>query len=818
MRPDELPGMQNTRTFTAIYRGLVATFVVLSLVSGFLLSDIIRTGPVIDTDLRALLPDTGDNALSHHAETRLLNRLGNTIILLIGATTPETATKAADFGNAWLHSHTSLRVDPDSPLSHDPERLIQQMKNHRFHLLTPEQRQLLENNTVEVLVNKGWASVLGPQSWARITSTQEDPLALFDGFVERLSQTTGTANVTRQRGYPLFSTAQIPGWFFAPLYIDTGEQAFQLDAQANTVAALARLQEELEQRFPGIRALKSGVIFHAAEAAHRAQREVALIGLGSLLGIVVLFVVAFRSLTPLAMSLASVFFGCVIAFSLVHYLYSGLHIITLVFGAALIGVSVDYSLHYFTKRFSSATPGYRFASLRSIFPAICLGLITSVIGYGSLYQAPLPGLNQVALFSVTGLIGAWLFVVVVYPWLGIRDPKPLPVYLTRWALLPLHCWQGLGRRHLHPTALLVALSALGALGAWLTITTNDDIRVLHTPSTALLKEEKELKAIINSYAGNQLFIVTGPTEQRVLQNEEAFRPLLDELLESGAITGYQAISRLLPSIARQQKDYRLQKLKLYNGGDGVRPGPVPRFMEELGFDTATVEQLLHRFTVSEREYLIRENWPGLQASGLDLLWLGRIGDEFGTLILLQGIEDTAALAAAAARFDEVVFVDKVSELSRILEYQRRSAATMLALAYGVVIALLILRYRRLHAMLLALVPLVSTLLTITLLSSAGTPIGLFHLFAMFLILGLGMDYSIFVYESPATETASYTAILLSAITTSLSFGLLSLSSTPMVQFFGTMVLIGSCLNLILAPAVAHLSPGRRLRHHRAGVR
>lgn len=816
MRPGKPTEIRDAHTFTLIYRGLAAAFVILCLIGGFLLSDIIRSGLIIDTDLRALLPETDENSLSRHAETRLLDRLGNTIILLVGATTPETAAKAADFGSTWLHGRTSLRVDPDSPLNHNPERLIQQMKDHRFHLLTPQQRQLLENDAVETLIDKGWASILGPQSWARITATQEDPLALFDNFVEWLSQTGGTINIIRHGEYPLFNTPQRPGWFFAPLYINTGQQTFQLDAQANTVDTLTRLQAELEQRFAGIQTLKSGVIFHAAEAAQRAQREVSLIGLGSLLGIIALFIIAFRSLTPLAMSLLSVLFGGLIAFSVVHYLYTGLHIITLVFGAALIGVSIDYSLHYFTKRFSAGTSGHRFASLRSIFPAIGLGLLTSVIGYGSLSQAPLPGLNQVALFSVTGLIAAWLFVVVVYPWVGTRNPSPLPAYLIRWAIFPQRCWQGLRRWHLHPATFLLGLGALGALSAYLTVTTSDNIRILHTPSTALLEEEKELSAIINSYAGNQFFIVTGPAEQQVLQNEEAFRPRLDELIEAEAITGYQSITRFLPSIARQEGDYRLQKLKLYHDGAGDKPGPVPRFMEALGFDAVTVEQLLQRFTADKNKYLTPENWPELQASGLDLLWLDQIDDKFGTLILLQGIKDTAALAASTARYDEVIFVDKVNELGHILEQQRHSATAMLALAYGAVIILLILRYRRVDAMLLALVPLVSTVLTISLLSSIGMPIGLFHLFAMFLILGLGMDYSIFIYESPTAETASHAAILFSAITSCLSFGLLALSSTPMVQFFGATIFIGSLLNLILAPAVARLPPRHRLHKQSTG--
>lgn len=812
MRPGKPSEMPDSRAFTAIYKGLVVVFLGLCLLSGLLLSDIIKTGLVIDTNLRALLPETEDNVLSQHAETRLLNRLGHTVILLVGATTPEKATEAADFGRAWLHSQTSLRANSASPLSHDPEHLILQMKEYRFHLLTPEQRQLLENDSPDALINRGWASVLEPQSWVRMISTQEDPLALFDGFVEWISQISSTATITRYGGYSLFSTAKRPGWFFAPLYIDTGTQAFQLGAQAKTVLAITRLQAKLKQRFAGIETLKSGIIFYAAEAAQRAQGEMTLIGLGSLLGIIVLFVVAFRSLVPLVMSLASVLFGCIIAFSIVHYVYSGVHIITLVFGAALIGVSVDYSLHYFT-RLSTATSTNRFAGLRSIFSAISLGLVTSVIGYGSLSQAPLPGLNQIALFSVVGLIGAWLFVIVIYPWLGTSRLKPLPAYLTRWALFPQRCWQNLERRHhLYPSIFLIALGAVAALGIGLTITTNNDIRVLHAPSRSLLKEDKELRTIISNYASNQFFIVTGSTEQEVLQNEEVFRRQLDKLIESRAISGYQSITRFLPSIARQQEDYRLQKLKLYADGTG----PAPRFMEQLGFNPAAIKQLLQHFSARKNEYLTPENWPGLTASGLDLLWLGQIDNKFATLILLQGVKNTAALTMAAARFDKVIFIDKIKELSHVLEQQRHSATTMLLLAYVGVIVLLILRYRRVDAILLAMVPLVSTLVTIVLLSSLGMPIGLFHLFAMFLILGLGMDYSIFIYESSITETTSYTAILFSAITTCLSFGLLALSSTPMVRFFGTTVLIGTILNLILAPAVSHLSAKHGLPNKNAG--
>ena len=602
--------------FSVIYKGLVATFVILCLVSSFFYFLIIRNGVVIDTDLRAMLPNTDTNTLAKRAETRLLNQLSNTVVLLIGGMSPEATIEAANFSNKWLSSHSSLRVEKNALLGRNPEKLFMKMKDYRFHLLTPDQRQLLQNDATDVLLDNAWSSILGPQSWARITTTTEDPLALFDGFVQWLSQINATTNVTQQGNHQLYVKAKMPGWYFTPIYIDTDKQVFHLNSQSNTVAILNQLEKKLKNFRPDIMTLKSGIIFHADEAAQRAQREMTIIGLGSILGIIALFIIAFRSLTPLLLSLTSVLIGCAIAFSFVHYFYSGLHIITLVCGASLIGVSIDYSLHYFCKKYTAAFE-HRFDCLHSILPATSLGLLTSVIGYGSLSQAPLPSLNQVALFSVTGLIGAWLFVVVIYPWVEIRETKPLPDFLTQWASFPQYCWKTLRKRHFHPPTLLVALTVLSTVGAILTVKASDDIHILHTPSRTLLEEDKKLNSIIGSYTGNQFFIVTGTTEQLVLQNEEVFLPKLGALVDSGSIAGYLATSRFIPSIARQKSDYNLQKSKLFDASVTGKLGSIPEFMHALGYTNALTTQLGDLFTRSENEYLTGESWPELQASGLE---------------------------------------------------------------------------------------------------------------------------------------------------------------------------------------------------------
>ena len=79
-------------------------------------------------------------------------------------------------------------------------------------------------------------------------------------------------------------------------------------------------------------------------------------------------------------------------------------------------------------------------------------------------------------------------------------------------------------------------------------------------------------------------------------------------------------------------------------------------------------------------------------------------------------------------------------------------------------------------------------------------VSIFNLLALILILGIGIDYTLFFAEQkqPKSEN-TLLAITLSAITTVLSFGLLALSETQAIHGFGMTVLSGIIVAWLLAP-------------------
>jgi predicted exporter len=134
----------------------------------------------------------------------------------------------------------------------------------------------------------------------------------------------------------------------------------------------------------------------------QASREITWVGGGATLGILLLLLLAFRRwrvLLAFVPVLVGMLFGAVACVAL----FGHMHVMTLVLGSSLIGVAVDYPLHYLSKSWS-LKPWHSWPALRLTLPGLSLSLATSAIGYLALAWTPFPALTQIAVFSAAGLL------------------------------------------------------------------------------------------------------------------------------------------------------------------------------------------------------------------------------------------------------------------------------------------------------------------------------------------------------------------------------------------------------------------------------
>ena len=119
------------------------------------------------------------------------------------------------------------------------------------------------------------------------------------------------------------------------------------------------------------------------------------------------------------------------------WLFGELHLLALVFGASLIGVSVDYSIHYFCHL--RGQPDAAPITVRNrLLPPLGLALLSSVLGYSAMAWAQFPGLRQVAVFSISGLVMAWLTVMLLFPALSRQTGATLSPWVARLHLSLIH--------------------------------------------------------------------------------------------------------------------------------------------------------------------------------------------------------------------------------------------------------------------------------------------------------------------------------------------------------------------------------------------
>ncbi|MBB5205767.1 putative exporter [Inhella inkyongensis] len=641
----------------------------------------------------------------------------------------------------------------------------------RGALVSEAQRQQLSAGPTAALGQQVLQGLLQPMGLPRVGAWGQDPLNTLGSWLAERAQ---SSRVRVQQGR-LSVQAEDGEW--ALLMIDSEGSAFALAYNQALADALAQARAAAAPA----RVLAAGVPLHAHAAATTAQREMHVIGLGSLLGVFVLSWLAFARLRPRLLVLLSVGSGLLVAAALTTWVFGELHLITLVFGASLVGVAENYASSYYAARINTA-PAARFEVMRAQLPTMALALATTLAGYGLLAATPFPGLQQVALFSAAGLLAALVSTWLWFPHLdrGAVPERPLTQALARgWARWPaprakrLVGW-------LLPLVLLVGLG-LTRLQA------NDDIRLLQSTPPALLTDQIEINRRLDLPSPAQFYLLSAASAESLLVAEEALKARLQPLVAQGLLGGWQAVSDWVPSAARQAGDFALVQSRW--------AALAPSLSEALGqapppaYASAPSPLRVQDWLAAPVSESARHQWIGEQANG-----------RWQSVLLLRGVQPAALPALAAlGQGDALRWVDKVADVSELLARQRERMLALLGVAVLAVAALLVWRFGRSGWR--ALLPTVlAGALTLTQLSLLGQPLQLFHVLALLLLLGVGVDYGIFLLAQPQRRDGrSFVAVTLAAASTWLAFGLLAFSATPALQAFGWTLGWGVALSWVLTP-------------------
>ncbi|MFJ3375256.1 MMPL family transporter [Pseudomonas sp. NPDC086112] len=735
-----------------------------------------RDGAPLSANLMELVPGTAPDALELRAEQRMQEPLNREMLVLVGHKDRQQAIAMAQkLGEQWQASGVFEKVQ--WTLQADLPALRSQLLQGRLAMLSAADRQQLIEHP-DAFIQQRVQALFDPFTGFSLVPSQDDWLGLT-GRIQNSQPQHGSVQLDIGSG-TLVADADGKSWVM--LRARTAGNAFDMNLPLQVADLLQHSREEAAQA--DVQLLAASGLLYAASGQRQAAREMTWVGGGATVGILLLLLLAFRRwrvLLAFVPVLVGMLFGAVACVAL----FGHMHVMTLVLGSSLIGVAVDYPLHYLSKSWS-LKPWHSWPALRLTLPGLTLSLITSCIGYLALAWTPFPALTQIAVFSAAGLLGAYLSAVCLLPALlkGV-DLRPAQ-WPMRIAEKLLELRESL-LKYLRTPVLLALLIAF-CVGGLLQLQSKNDIRQWVGTPQQLTDEAQTIARITGYQPTSQFFLVRAANQQALLERLTALSERLDQLVNLEKLQGYLSLNQLVSQPSEQRKVREaLNKL--------------PQFWQpllDLGVPAAALQAELATLQALPTED-IDTALAGPLAEPYRTLWLGPTDDGVAAMVSLQGLNNPTLLRVQALDLPGVELVDRLGELNQVFAATQISAAELKLASCVLIVLVLILPFGFGGALRIVSLPLLAALCSLASLGWLGQPLTLFSLFGLLLVTAISVDYAILMREQIGGAAASLLGTLLAAVTTWLSFGLLAVSSTPAVSNFGLSVSLGLAFSFILAP-------------------
>jgi predicted exporter len=525
------------------------------------------------------------------------------------------------------------------------------------------------------------------------------------------------------------------------------------------------------------------------EARTRGQAQA--LGTAATVGMIVLLLVAYRRVGSIVLSILPLASAGLVGLAVVSALFGTVHGITLAFGFTLIGVAQDYPMHLLSHRRPGEDP---VQIARHLWPTLATGVASTCIAYFTFLFSGVIGLAQLACFTVAALAVAGLTTRFGLPPLMDRAAQDfgasrfLDWLWRKIEVLPRMRWIGV-----IVAIVAAAVIALAPQHFW----ENDLARLTPVPEDLLLQDQR-LRGELGTPDVRYLLVVDAANSDAALQQLEALDPALRALVGRHAIGGYDHAARYVPSAETQlRRRHRLPDNDALHGAlrDALAGTPFrPDVFEPFAQDVARARRLSPLTVETMRT-------TSLGAS-MDLL-ISQRRARTNALITLSAVQDVAALRAfATAAGKNVRLLDTKGESEALVAAQRARMLWTLAVAAVLLVGVIAFALRSRSRVLRVLAPMaLTTLIVLAALRGGGVSLNLFHLIALILAAGLGLDYALFFEHASADraeQRRTLHAVLVCSLSTLMVFALLMISDVPVLRAIGVTVTLGVVFNFVLA--------------------
>ena len=554
--------------------------------------------------------------------------------------------------------------------------------------------------------------------------------------------------------------------------------------------AMGAVRQSLAAVNPQVNAIITGPGVFAAESRRLIRSDAERLSMLSALVILAMLIFVYRSALAVLLVAIPVAFGLLIGVLVVNALFGSVHAITLGFAATLIGEAVDYPSYLLL---NTAAGEVARSTARRLRVTLALAVLSTVVSALALTLSSFKGLAQLGVLTMVGVLVAGLTTQYLIPWLlGNRELLFRRLNIPSADFLDRARWPGV----------VAALVVVGA-AAWLmhlhpSWWQRDLAGISPVPPTLRLLDA-DLRREMGAPDVSVFLASRGGSQQAALREAEKTLPILQRWKDEKLIRSFDSPSRYLPPQELQLERLRMlpaqlvleRNLSQALKGLAFRPDAFQPFVDEVATARVTPPVALASYAGTPLGARL-----GALVVELDGQWLA--------LTPLGGVSEEAKLSQelTAAGVSNSQIVDLKQTSSNMVDGFRHAALTQAAWGAALILVLLVAGLRSpIRALHVALPAGAALVLTVALLVILGEQLSVFHLVALLLVLGIGLNYALF-FERVADDAVERARIRLSlavcSTSTIVTFGFLAMSSTPVLHAIGATVSIGAVLALLMS--------------------
>lgn len=643
---------------------------------------------------------------------------------------------------------------------------------------------------LDELMRKNYKSIIAPTGFGTARYILKDPLSIVPRLLERLKSFQLDQNFSLYKSHIFTKDKKHALCFVDP--------AFSSKNTKENRVLIERIDNYLNEHIPSeVYVEYYGGTAVAVANANRVQKDILLTVSVALVLLLLLFVFVFRNIKVLFYLFTPVVLGVGVALSIMSVSYSSLSAISLGVGAILIGISIDFSLHYFSHvRYGHSAKEI----LKDISDPVIMSSLTTASAFFCLNVVNSQALNQLGLFAGLSVMASSIFVLICLPLLfGKRKAKSQPntngIY-DKIAAVKFH------ENKFWLFGVLVLSVLFFFTGK--SIQFDADIANLNYLPENLAKAEKNLKSI-STEASSAIYVVSeGASMDDALETLEAKQQLFEELKESKLIGSLSTPTTLLLSTKKQKQqlerwtsfweEKELDKVinDFTEAGENnhFKANTFNAFYSKLNQDY----QLISEEDVSFIRNLFLSNLISEKQGKTSVVSVCKVDQSVKTHFF-------DALETAP----ELLILDKQFFTNRFFEVLRDDFTKLINYSMLVVFLIILLFWGRIELALITFVPIVlSWQWTIGLMGLFDIQFNIFNIIICTFIFGLGIDYSIFLtqglinnHKHGARSILPYkVSILLSVSTTLIGVGVLIFAKHPALKSIATVTVLG-ILSVIL---------------------